>query len=114
MNDTIVVGSTSLSGNEAEKARIAAISGNSSTSSLIHLEKPLKVQHLGSMLSYGGRQLDMRAEIIHLDRWITVQGDGAYIDVGGREGLSGAHAHISNIECLGCGQVMPLPASLSF
>jgi len=46
--------------------------------SVVTLTAPLKFQHFAGVVSYDGKEIDMRAEVGHLTRRVVVRGRGLH------------------------------------
>ena len=75
--ERIVVASTDFDPFQAEEAVVASVQGQTVT-----LQAPLRYLHWGQLQSFGGRQLDERAEVGLLGRNVVIQGDSASLAAG--------------------------------
>ncbi|MGF1543197.1 MAG: G8 domain-containing protein [Parvularculaceae bacterium] len=70
--DELVIASTNLGSDEAERLRISNVVG-----ATIFLEAPLRNNHFGRKQKYAGKTIDTRAEVGLLSHNIVIQGDEA-------------------------------------
>ncbi len=100
--DTIVIASTGFDQDEAEVRGITSVSG-----SVVTLDSPLEHRHWGTLQSYGGQTLDLRAEVGLLSRNIVIQGDAAS-DIDGFGGhimaMAGSTVRVAGVELYRMGQ----------
>ena len=100
--DRIVLASTDFDPLQAEEMIIGQVQGNTVT-----LQTPLRYAHYGQLQTFGGRQLDERAEVGLLSRNITIQGDSGSIATGFGGHLmvmAGAIARVEGVELTRMGQ----------
>ena len=137
----LAIASSNFSAHEAEEVTITSLSvrtaeaveaesgggeggsggGGGSTATLVNvttvgITPALAYRHWGQRLWYGGREVDMRAEVACLTRNVRVRGDessaelqwGATMMVHSPNGNDSAVARLSNVECEHCGQAFNL------
>ena len=114
--DEIVIASSSFDMEEAEKMTIASVAAAAGSGpSVVTLTAPLKFAHFAEVVSYGGKEIDMRAEVGHLTRRVVVRGDdsserhkwGAHIMLHS-PGDESTVGRLSYVECHLCGQAFNL------
>ena len=113
--DEIVIASSSFDMHESEKMVIASVTTGGSSTSTVTLTQPLRYAHFAKIVSYGGKAMDMRAEVGHLTRRVVVRGDatseehqwGAHIMLHS-PGDESTVGRLSYMECTLCGQAFNL------
>ena len=99
--DKIVVASTDFDYEQAETFEVVSVSGTT-----ISLDKPADFVHWGEGETYGGKTVDMRAEVGLLSRNIKVQGDAVseLNGFGGHFMAMGGELYVSGVELYRMGQ----------
>ena len=72
VGDEIVIAPSGMEAQEAEQRTITNVAAGGT---VITLDEPLTYNHFGKILSYGGKDIDMRAEVGLLSRNIVILGD---------------------------------------
>ena len=102
VGDKIVIASSAFDPNEAEELTITGISNNR-----VSFTPALKHDHFGELQSYGGMELDERAEVGLLSRNIKIQGgaDSEQLRMGGHTMvMPDSNARIEGVEFYHMGQ----------
>ena len=102
VGDEVVIAPTGFDLDEAERRTVAAISGSTVT-----LDKPLDYEHWGELQTYGGVEVDERAEVGLLSHNVKVRGDAGSDKTlfGGHiMAMRGSTARITNTELVHMGQ----------
>jgi len=115
VGEEIAIASTSFESREAEKRSIVAIDRTDPEKPKLTLNKKLVYKHYAKTLSYGGEEIDMRAEVGLLSRSVKFQGDSDSEDMTygatiflhsmGDDSLT---ARLENIEFTNMGQAFKL------
>lgn len=100
--DRIVIAPSSSMQGDAELRTVKRVSG-----ATLALDAPLAAIHYGRRVAFGGRVVDLRAEVALLTRNIVIRGDSAS-EIAGHGGhvmvLAGGAAHLDGVELYRMGQ----------
>jgi cell migration-inducing and hyaluronan-binding protein len=100
--DRIVIAPSSTMQADAELRTVKRVSG-----ATLDLDAPLAAIHYGRRVAFGGRVVDLRAEVALLTRNIVIRGDSAS-EIAGHGGhvmvLAGGAAHLDGVELYRMGQ----------
>jgi len=73
--EEIAVAATSYDGREGEKRRIVAVDNSNPAKPVLTLDEALEFKHFAKIETYGGEEIDMRAEVALLTRNVRFRGD---------------------------------------
>ena len=101
--DAVLITSSDYEYSHADRASIAAVRSHADASSTITLEQPLQHSHLGSLKTYAGQAVDLRARVALLSRSLVISGTAGgpapYVVTAGR--TAAASVALSHVEIRG-------------